>query len=122
MEFIKDVAERTRHNGKIGLFKCPFCKRKVKRPLQNGARQNGCGCVLRWKSRQRKIGTELPQNGRAQRTCLMCNKKFISRDIGNRRCPVCELRITQAAHNTYYEVPLYGRNVRSNIKIDDENN
>jgi len=52
----------------------------------------------------------------------MCNKRFLSTGIGNRRCPKCELKITKAADGTYYVPPVYGRMVDSNIKVNSENN
>jgi hypothetical protein len=117
MKFIKNVTDRTKNGRKMGLFLCPHCKGRVKRPLTNGARQNGCGCVRKWGGKPFPTG----KNGRAKRTCLMCGKKFISRGIENRRCPACELKITQAVDATYYEPPVYGRTIRSNIKVNSEN-
>lgn len=116
MELIKNITERTRNNRKMGLFKCPHCKGRVKRALTHGTRQNGCGCVRKLIKKPCSAG----KNGRAERSCLMCNKKFISRGIENRRCPVCELKITQAADGTYYEAPIYGRTVTGNIKVNSE--
>jgi len=57
-----------------------------------------------------------------RRKCLMCGKRFLSTWNGNRRCPVCNLKITQAADNTYYEALIYGRDVNSNTKVNSENN
>lgn len=116
MKFIKDAKDRTKNGKKMGLFLCPYCKKQVKRPLANGARQNGCGCVRKWSGKPLPIG----KNGRAERTCLMCDKKFISRGTGNRRCSVCKLKITQAADGTFYCPPIYGRAVESNIKVCSE--
>ena len=117
MKFIKNVTDRTKNGRKMGLFLCPHCKGRVRRPLTKGARQNGCGCI------QKRSGKPSPtgKNDRAERTCLMCGKKFISRGIENRRCRVCELKIAQAADGTYYEPPVYGRTVEGNIKVNSEN-
>lgn len=100
MKKIKDITDRTKYNKKMGLFRCPYCRLAVKRPVAQGVKQNGCGCVRKW-GRKRFGG------GADERVCLMCNKSFLSRDVGNRRCPGCELKVEQAGYNTYYEPPVY---------------
>lgn len=44
---------------------------------------------------------------KAERFCLMCGKKFISRGPHNRRCQKCNQRIDQAAENTFYMPTVY---------------
>ncbi|MDN3513401.1 MAG: hypothetical protein NG747_03265 [Candidatus Brocadia sp.] len=44
---------------------------------------------------------------KAERSCLMCGKKFISRGPHNRRCPKCNQKIDQAAENTFYMPTVY---------------
>lgn len=44
---------------------------------------------------------------RAERSCLMCGKKFISRGPHNRRCQKCNQKIDQAAENTFYMPTIY---------------
>ncbi|MGQ3685133.1 MAG: hypothetical protein ACUBOA_09055 [Candidatus Loosdrechtia sp.] len=44
---------------------------------------------------------------KAERSCLMCGKKFISRGSHNRRCQKCNQRIDQAAENTFYMPTVY---------------
>lgn len=44
---------------------------------------------------------------RAERTCLMCGKKFVSRGPHNRRCQKCNQKIDQAAENTFYMPTVY---------------
>lgn len=44
---------------------------------------------------------------RAERSCLMCGKRFISRGPHNRRCQKCNQRIDQAAENTFYMPTVY---------------
>ncbi|MBM4053835.1 MAG: hypothetical protein FJ264_04005 [Planctomycetes bacterium] len=45
---------------------------------------------------------------KAERSCLMCGKKFVSRGPHNRRCPRCNQKIDQAAENTFYMPTVYG--------------
>ena len=115
MKKIKDVTDRTKHNKKMGLFRCPYCFKAAKRPVAQGAKQNGCGCVRKWGGKQLVSGA-----AKYKRLCLMCNKPFPSRDVGNRRCPVCELKVEQAGYNTYYEPPVYGHTASSNIRDHSE--
>ncbi|MFO0794348.1 MAG: hypothetical protein U0586_09815 [Candidatus Brocadiaceae bacterium] len=44
---------------------------------------------------------------KAERSCLMCGKKFISRGPHNRRCQKCNQKIDQAAENTFYIPTIY---------------
>lgn len=44
---------------------------------------------------------------KAERSCLMCGKKFVSRGPHNRRCQKCNQRIDQAAENTFYMPTVY---------------
>ncbi|GAB64243.1 MAG: hypothetical protein DWB56_10835 [Candidatus Jettenia sp.] len=44
---------------------------------------------------------------KAERSCLMCGRKFISRGPHNRRCQKCNQRIDQAAENTFYMPTVY---------------
>lgn len=44
---------------------------------------------------------------RAERSCLMCGKKFVSRGPHNRRCQKCNQKIDQAAENTFYMPTIY---------------
>ncbi|MDE1889937.1 MAG: hypothetical protein KGJ87_02555 [Planctomycetota bacterium] len=44
---------------------------------------------------------------RAERNCLMCGKKFVSRGPHNRRCQKCNQKIDQAAENTFYMPMVY---------------
>jgi tRNA(Ile2) C34 agmatinyltransferase TiaS len=44
---------------------------------------------------------------KAERACLMCGKKFISRGPHNRRCQKCNQKIDQAAENTFYMPTVY---------------
>ena len=44
---------------------------------------------------------------KAERSCLMCGKRFISRGPHNRRCPKCNQKIDQAAENTFYMPTVY---------------
>ncbi|MEK6558950.1 MAG: hypothetical protein AABZ43_02305 [Planctomycetota bacterium] len=44
---------------------------------------------------------------KAERRCLMCAKKFISRGPHNRRCQRCNQKIDQAAENTFYMPTVY---------------
>lgn len=113
MEKIKDIKDRTKHNGKMGLFTCPFCCKAVKRPLQQGIRQYGCGCVRKW-------GRKQTGSSNRERVCLMCDKPFLSSGAHNRRCPACELRVEQAGYNTYYEPPVYSHTTDGNMKACSE--
>ena len=113
MEKIKDIKERTKKNKKMGLFRCQFCLKAAKKPLQQGARQLGCGCVRKW-------ARKLPESGAEKRTCLMCDELFWSRGAYNRRCPACEKKVENAGYNTYYEPPIYGHTANSNMKACSE--
>ncbi len=44
---------------------------------------------------------------KAERSCLMCGRKFISRGPHNRRCQKCNQKIDQAAENTFYIPTIY---------------
>ena len=44
---------------------------------------------------------------KAERSCLMCGRRFISRGPHNRRCPKCNQKIDQAAENTFYMPTVY---------------
>lgn len=116
MEFIKNVKDRKVDGRKMGLFKCPYCLRAVKRSLTQGVRQNGCGCVRKWGRKARK-------GGYCERVCLMCDDKFMSSGVGNRRCPKCESAINQAGHNRYYEPPVHRHAVCSSTReVDNDSN
>lgn len=41
----------------------------------------------------------LPEQVKAERTCLRCRKKFQSEGIGNRICPTCKNSISHMAGN-----------------------
>ena len=56
------------------------------------------------------------QKPRKRRECLMCGKQFWSTGVGNRRCPKCDLKIEQAANNTYYGVLVYGDIVSGRVR------
>lgn len=48
MELIKEIESKRDKDGnlrKCGKFKCSFCLQEIERPLNNGKRQQSCGCV-----------------------------------------------------------------------------
>ncbi len=106
MRLIKVLGERPSRDGKgrlvaRGLWYCPGCKEEVEMPMsiRNGTVCGRCRhAVLRGKTVYR------PQP--AERMCLMCGKKFMSRGPQNRRCPGCEIKV-DGDGQAYYMPPVH---------------
>ncbi|MDR4508621.1 MAG: hypothetical protein MRJ65_10375 [Candidatus Brocadiaceae bacterium] len=62
----------------------------------------------RKKYNERNLSLKNVYIDKAERNCLMCGKKFISRGAHNRRCQRCNQKIDQAAENTFYMPTVYG--------------
>ena len=110
MNLIKPVGMRKNRNWNpvaYYLFQCPECNAEVERGYQSGLKTATCGCNKYVRDRRKKT----------ERTCLMCNKKFMSWGPGNHRCARCDKKIYQAGDNTYYETPVFKMHHR-NIHID----
>ncbi len=102
------VGERPAQNGRghsvvIGLYYCPGCDSEVEWPISVGRNQEDCGCLK--KDTERRVPT-IYRPKPAERTCLMCSKKFISRGPHNRRCGVCENTIERGGQ-AYYMPPVH---------------
>ena len=51
---------------------------------------------------------EAKYNKFAERSCLMCGEKFISRGFYNRRCPICTAKNTKyEENNNFREIHTY---------------
>ena len=50
----------------------------------------------------------------AERTCLMCGEKFVSRGPHNRRCGLCEIKLNGDGQ-AYYMPPIHRHNDKSTV-------
>lgn len=93
MKLLKGIGTRKNKNGtaiSYAVFFCDYCKKEVVRKKKNGLEQKGCGCVKKW---ERNRGAKLIGDDKKERTCIMCQKKFMSTWSGDRRCKTCRDKI-----------------------------
>lgn len=55
-------------------------------------------------------------NGRGERSCLMCGKRFISQGSHNRRCPKCTIKLEYAERMTKTREPVMYRTHASGVR------
>ena len=107
MKLIKYLGSRGARNGRgglvdIGLYSCPGCGGEIVLPVSVGRKYKRCGCC-------RVVVHRVPTIYRpksAERTCLMCGKKFTSRGPHNRRCGLCEKALAGDGQ-AYYMPPIH---------------
>lgn len=104
MKLIKKLGTRKCKNGgnniSVALFFCEHCKKEVERQLKNGLDQHTCGCVRVVVKKEK-----MRQFEKKERSCLMCNKRFISKGPHNRRCGDCNDKVDR--YSDYYPVAVY---------------
>lgn len=106
MKFVRYVGIRKARNGRennveIGLYICGYCGKKVKMSMSNGGSRSSCGCQTK---SYKRVTIYRPKP--AERTCLMCGNKFVSRGPHNRRCAVCEQKLANDGQ-AYYMPPIH---------------
>ena len=76
---------------------CEGCKRIHALPYRIGRTRHLCYACMRDERAKNTGSLKLNTEHRAERICLMCNKKFKSTDKGNRRCAQCEYKLQHDA-------------------------
>ena len=105
MRLIRYLGRRPSRNGRgqsvrVALYGCGHCGKEVEISVSNGGSRSSCGCQTR--SHKQTIYRPAP----AERTCLMCGEKFVSRGPHNRRCVLCEKKL-EGDVQAYYMPPVH---------------
>ena len=72
---------------------CEGCKRIHVLPYRIGRTRHVCHACMRDERAKNTGSLKLNTEHRAERVCLMCDKKFKSTDKANRRCAPCEYKL-----------------------------